>query len=156
QDQTYPSVAHDIRDRAETTCVVVGAGPAGAILALLLARKGISVTLLEAHGDLDRDFRGDTLHPAILEVLDEIGLADRLLSLPHPTIHQIAVPTPTGSLTLIDFGRLNTRFPFSALMPQARFLEFLIGEARGFPSFHVVMAASVQELIEDGGVVRGV
>src|SRR4028118_1904053 len=71
----------------QTTCCVVGGGPAGAVLALRLARKGVNVTLLEAHGDFDRDFRGDSLHPSILEVMDEIGLADRLADPPppHPT-----------------------------------------------------------------------
>src|ERR671933_2304013 len=74
---------HHGRDLQHTTCCIVGAGPAGAVLALLLARQGIPVLLLEAHVDFDRDFRGNTLHPSILEVLDEIGLAERLLELPH-------------------------------------------------------------------------
>ena len=65
----------------ETTCVIVGGGPAGAVLSLMLARKGIVVTLLEVHKDFDRDFRGDTLHPSIMEIMDEIGLADRLLQM---------------------------------------------------------------------------
>ena len=64
----------------QTTCCVVGGGPGGAVLALMLARKGVAVTLLEAHGDFDRDFRGDTLHPSVMENMDELGLADRLLA----------------------------------------------------------------------------
>jgi 2-polyprenyl-6-methoxyphenol hydroxylase-like FAD-dependent oxidoreductase len=77
---------HAVRDRQQTICCIVGGGPAGAVLALLLARQGVPVILLEAHADFDRDFRGDTLHPSILEVLDEIGLADRLLELPHAKV----------------------------------------------------------------------
>ena len=124
----------DVRDVRQTTCCVVGAGPAGAMLALLLARQNIPVVLLEAHGDFDRDFRGDSLHPAILEVLDELGLADRLLAeLPHRKIHQATLPT--GTPAVIDFARLRhrTRFPFMTLMPQARFLEFLTAEAARSP-----------------------
>src|SRR5512138_1246165 len=83
------SAGKEILDRVETTCCVVGAGPAGAVLSYLLARQGIPVTLLEAHADFDRDFRGDTLHPAILEVLDEVGLADKLLALPHTKIRTV-------------------------------------------------------------------
>src|SRR6185295_9316858 len=95
-DAPHPNVTpttHAIRDVQETTCCVVGGGPAGAVLALLLARQGIRVTLLEAHADFDRDFRGDTLHPSILEVLDEIGLADRLLELPHAKVSTATAPT---------------------------------------------------------------
>ena len=71
----------------QTSCCVVGGGPAGAVLALLLARNGVPVTLLEGHRDFDREFRGDTLHPSVLEIMDEIGLADALLALRHTKIH---------------------------------------------------------------------
>ena len=84
-----PSGPPALRAVSQTTCCVVGAGPAGAILALLLARRGIQVTLLEAHADFDRDFRGDTVHPAIMEILDEIGLADRVLEF-EPILEALA------------------------------------------------------------------
>ena len=69
--------------KSESTCCVVGGGPAGAVLSLLLAREGIPVTLLEAHKDFDREFRGDTLHPSTMELMDQLGLANSLLELPH-------------------------------------------------------------------------
>ena len=90
-------------------CVVVGGGPAGAVLALLLARRGVRVTLLEAHDDFDRDFRGDTLHPSVLELMDEIGLAERLHRLPHSKIHTGTIITDEGPTVLADFRRLDTR-----------------------------------------------
>jgi 2-polyprenyl-6-methoxyphenol hydroxylase-like FAD-dependent oxidoreductase len=76
-------VIEPIIDSEQTTCCVVGGGPGGMMLSLLLARKGVPVTLLEAHKDFDRDFRGDTIHPSILEVLDEIGLAEPIHKLRH-------------------------------------------------------------------------
>ena len=147
---------HSIKSREQTTCCVVGAGPAGAILSFMLARKGIPVMLLESHLDFDRDFRGDTLHPSILEVMDELGLADRLLQLPHTKLSQVTVPTPTGPRVVLDLSHLKTKFPYVAFMPQSRFLAFITGEAQCFPSFQLVMGAHVEELIEEGGQVRGV
>ena len=146
-------VPHPIRAVTQTTCCIVGAGPAGTLLALLLARRGIPVTLLEAHADFDRDFRGDTVHPAIMEILDEIGLADRALALPHRKIRQAR---PPGAGFDVNFNRLKTRFPFITMLPQARFLEFLTAEAACYPAFRLVMGANVRELVAEDGVVRGV
>ena len=139
-----------------TGCAVVGGGPAGAVLALLLARKGVRVTLLEAHEDFDRDFRGDTLHPSVLELMDEIGLAERLHRLPHSKIHTGTIVTDEGPTTLADFRRLKTRFPYIMMIPQKDFLAFVVGEAKRHPSFELKMGARVEGLIEEGGAVRGV
>jgi 2-polyprenyl-6-methoxyphenol hydroxylase-like FAD-dependent oxidoreductase len=140
----------------ETTCCVVGAGPAGVMLSLLLARAGIQVTLLEAHRDFDRDFRGDTIHPSTLEVLDQIGLAARLHELPHVKAPAFRTATPTGIVTGLAFNRLPTPFPYMMIMPQSRFLEFLADEAKQYPHFQLVLGAKVQRLVEEDGTVRGV
>jgi 2-polyprenyl-6-methoxyphenol hydroxylase-like FAD-dependent oxidoreductase len=146
------SAADQVR---QTACCVVGAGPAGVMLSLLLARAGIPVTLLEAHRDFDRDFRGDTIHPSTLEVLDQIGLADRLLKLPHVKARSFRTVTPTGGQMGLEFHRLPTRFPYMTIMPQSRFLEFITEEASRYPHFEIIMGAHVQRLLEEGGTVRG-
>ena len=140
----------------ETTCCIVGSGPAGAVLALLLARKGIPVTLLEEHMDFDRDFRGDTIHPSVMEILDEIGLADRLLQLDHTRVYALPVQTAKGTVMLADLQQLKTRFNYITMLPQARFLEFITAEAQRYPNFKLVMGARVEKLIEEDGYVHGV
>ncbi|SIO36675.1 2-polyprenyl-6-methoxyphenol hydroxylase [Singulisphaera sp. GP187] len=141
----------------ETTCCIVGGGPAGVMLGYLLARRGVPVLVLESHKDFDRDFRGDTIQPSTLEVLDQLGLADRMLeTIPHGQIRGLKVTTPTGDLTLADISRLQTKYPYIATLPQAQFLEFLVEEARQFPSFGLVMGANVQRLVQEEGAVRGI
>lgn len=139
-----------------TSCCVVGGGPGGMMLALLLARRGVPVTLLEAHGNFDRDFRGDTLHPAILEILDQIGLAAPLHDLPHVKWFGPSVVTERGLVPLVDFRRLKTKFPYIMLVAQELFLEFLAKEAAKYPHFRLIMRARVQQLIEEDGEVCGV
>ncbi|WP_017656119.1 FAD-dependent oxidoreductase [Fortiea contorta] len=152
--QTNPT--HDIVDVQTTNCCIVGGGPAGVVLALLLARQGIAVILLEAHKDFDRDFRGDTIHPSVMEIMQELGLSDRLLQLPHHKMHQIRIQTPQETVTLADFSHLKTSYPYITMLPQVKFLEFIIQEAQKYPNFQLVMGANVQELIESDGVIQGV
>src|ERR687883_1151681 len=145
-----------VQDVKRTTCCIVGGGPGGAVLALLLARKGVEVTLLEAHPDFEREFRGDTIHPSVMELIDELGLAARLLELRHTEIRSLPIQTAAGPLTPADFSRLNTRFPYITMMPQTSFLEFITEEAKRYPNFRLVMRAHVRELVEEESVIRGV
>jgi 2-polyprenyl-6-methoxyphenol hydroxylase-like FAD-dependent oxidoreductase len=154
--QPAPTEADDLRDSQRTTCCVVGGGPGGMMLALLLARQGVPVTLLEQHRDFERDFRGDTIHPSILEVLDQIGLAEKLHQIRHAKIYGPTLRVANTSFSPIDFRRLKTRFPYVFLVPQARFLDFLAAEAAKYPDFRLVMGANVERFIEQDGQVRGV
>ncbi len=152
-DSTQPSSP----DAQQTTCCIVGAGPAGAFLALLLARKGVPVVLLEAHTDFDREFRADSVHPAIMENLERIGLADAVLQLRHTKMLGISFISQDGtSFTISDFTRLKTRYPYMLMVPQPRFLEFLTDQAKHYPNFRLVMGARAERLVEEDGVIRGV
>ncbi len=148
---------HPLPGEAEQAdCCIVGGGPAGVVLSYLLARAGVRVTLLEAHDDFDRDFRGDTIHPATLELLDQMGLADRLLELPHVKGPTFSLRTPQQSIRLADFRRLGTKFPYIAFLPQHEFLDFMAHEASRYEGFQLHLGARADALIEEGGVVRGV
>src|SRR5262245_8084982 len=122
----------------------------------LFARSGVPVVVLEKHSDFLRDFRGDTIHPSTLEILAELGLADRFLALPHNKVSRIVARSASGQEVVFSLARLPTRFPYIAFVPQWDFLEFLTKEAARFPAFTLKRSAEAIELIQHGGVVSGV
>ena len=143
----------------EVSCCIAGGGPAGMMLGLLLARQGVDVLVLETHADFLRDFRGDTVHPSTLRLLDELGLAERFLALPHQKVAKLGVTTDQGTYTLADFARLPGKFPFLTFVPQWDFLDFLADQARRYPTFQLRMQAEAVHLLRaDGadGAVTGV
>ena len=139
-----------------TTCCIVGGGPAGMMLGFLLARAGIDVTVLEKHIDFLRDFRGDTIHPSTLAVMEELGLLQELLQRPNNPVHKLTVMIGNTPITAANFSFLPKGRDFIAMMPQWEFLDFLAEHARAFPGFHLLMRANVVDLLESGGRVRGV
>jgi 2-polyprenyl-6-methoxyphenol hydroxylase-like FAD-dependent oxidoreductase len=139
-----------------TTCCIVGGGPAGMMAGLLLARQGVEVVVLEKHADFLRDFRGDTIHPATLQLLDELGVIDDFLALPHTRMERVTMDTPSGPVTFADFSRLAGRHGYIAFLPQWDFLNFLADKAAHYPTFRLLTAASVTELVEEGGAVVGI
>ncbi|MFT3731460.1 MAG: FAD-dependent oxidoreductase [Hyphomicrobium sp.] len=138
-----------------TACAIVGAGPAGLMLGLLLARAGIDVTVIEKHGDFLRDFRGDTIHPSTLEVMHELGLADELLKLPHTEARSLHAEIGGKDITIADFSWLPTKNRFIVFMPQWDFLNFLAREAGRYPNFRLLMRTEVTDLITDDGRIAG-
>src|SRR2546422_14785 len=135
---------------------IAGGGPAGMMLGLLLARSGIRVKVLEKHSDFFRDFRGDTIHPSTLEILDELGMLNEFLKLPHQEVRQLRGQIGDTTLTLADFTHLPVRCKFLAFMPQWDFLNFLAERARVYPGFQLEMESEVTGLTFDGERVTGV
>lgn len=139
-----------------TDCAIVGGGPAGLMLGLLLARRGVRVVVLEQHGDFLRDFRGDTIHPSTQQVLHEIGLLDRFLALPHADMPQVTMRFSGRRLVLADFTRLPTVRKAIAFMPQWDFLDLLADAGRSLPGFEVRMRHTGRALVRDGARIAGV
>jgi len=137
-------------------CSIVGGGPAGMMLGLLLARAGLDVEVLEKHQDFLRDFRGDTIHASTLQVLDELGLLSELLARPHQKIEHLAAVVGDRSMPIADFSHLPTRCRFIVLMPQWDFLDFLAAAAKRYPTFRLHMQTEATDLIEEQGRVVGV
>jgi 3-(3-hydroxy-phenyl)propionate hydroxylase len=100
----------------QTRCqvVVVGAGPVGTVAATYLAQRGIDVVVLEAGPDCAQDLRASTFHPPTLELLDEIGITQTLLTkgLKAPVYHWR--DRHSGEVTDFDLTEISdvTRYPF--------------------------------------------
>jgi 2-polyprenyl-6-methoxyphenol hydroxylase-like FAD-dependent oxidoreductase len=139
-----------------TQLTIVGGGPAGMMLGLLMARARINVVVLEKHADFLRDFRGDTVHPSTLQVMHELGLLDEFLKRPHQELRELSGVIGSVPVKIADFGHLPSQCRFVALMPQWDFLDFLAMQAKRYANFRLIMKAEATELIEDTGHIAGV
>ncbi|CAH1649793.1 FAD-dependent oxidoreductase [Hyphomicrobiales bacterium] len=139
-----------------TTCCIAGGGPAGMMLGFLLARAGVDVTVLEKHADFLRDFRGDTIHPSTMQLMQELGLLDDFLKLPHTKERRIVARFGNQDVPIADFTHLPVAAPYIAFMPQWDFLDFLADRGRELPRFNLLMQAKATGLIRAGERVTGI
>ena len=141
----------------KTTCLIVGGGPAGMVAGLLLARGGVEVTVLEKHADFLRDFRGDTVHPSTLRLLDELGLYEQFNALPHTRLEGWGLDLPDGrKAPIIDFRRLRMPHPYIAMVPQWDLLDLLAEAGQKEPTFTLRMSHDVTGLLYQADRVVGV
>jgi 2-polyprenyl-6-methoxyphenol hydroxylase-like FAD-dependent oxidoreductase len=143
-------------EKLQTRCVIVGGGPAGMMAGYLLARAGVPVAVLEKHGDFNRDFRGDTIHPSTLELMHELGLLDEFLKQPHQEVRELRGVINGQTVPIADFTKLPTRCKFIAFMPQWDFLNFVSSHAKRFPTFELHMQTEVIGLLIENERVIGV
>src|SRR6267142_1378948 len=149
-------IGEPMADTLQVQCCIAGGGPAGMMLGFLLGRAGVKTAVVEKHADFLRDFRGDTVHPSTLMVMQELGLIDDFLKLPHSEIRALSVEIGNSSLKIAEFAHVPAPCKFIALMPQWDFLNFLADKGRRFPALQVMMSAQVTSLTEDAGRVVGV
>ncbi len=143
-------------DQQRVACCITGGGPAGMMLGVLLARAGVEVCVLEKHADFFRDFRGDTIHPSTLRMMEELGWLGEFLKLPHQETQRLFMQFGDTRVEMADFTHLPITTKFMALMPQWDFLNFLAGKGRAYPSFDLKMGTEATGLIYDGDRVTGV
>ena len=136
--------------------IVVGAGPAGAALSLLLARGGAEVLLVERETDFARVFRGEGLMPLGLEMLHEMGFREQLHQLPGDRLDAWDIHLDRMRVMHIEepsreLGDLALR-----IVSQPALLSALVDEAKKYPAFTFRPGASARDLLRDGDRVAGV
>jgi 2-polyprenyl-6-methoxyphenol hydroxylase-like FAD-dependent oxidoreductase len=136
-----------------SSAIVVGAGPAGALLAYMLGRRGVLVTLLERQTDFSREFRGEVLMPSGIAAMHEAGLRPQFDALPN---------LPIGTAQLFRGEQLVVTVALDGLVvrprvvPQPAMLEMIIAEASKFPEFKLERGVTVRDLIYEKDRVVGV
>ncbi|WP_112261954.1 FAD-dependent oxidoreductase [Lentzea terrae] len=145
------------RNTERATCLVVGGGPAGMVLGLLLARGGVEVTVLEKHADFLRDFRGDTVHASTLTLMDELGLGPAFEQVPHQKVDKMEALLEGGQRAVIgDLSRLPGAHKHIAMVPQWDFLDLLADAGKLEPTFTLRMNTEVTGITKSGNRVTGV
>lgn len=140
----------------ETEVCVVGGGPAGVVVGLLLARQGVEVVVLEKHADFLRDFRGDTVHPSTLALLDEIGLGPEIARRGGRKVDVLRATFDDGTVQVADFTRIPGAHPYLLFLPQWDFLDVLTEAAEKLPTFTLLRSTEVVDVIRENGCVKGV
>jgi 2-polyprenyl-6-methoxyphenol hydroxylase-like FAD-dependent oxidoreductase len=135
---------------------VVGGGPAGLMLGLLLAKRGADVLVLEGHADFEREFRGEVLQPSTAHLLDELGLLEYVRAQPHSLLEAGKIRLRGAEVGEFSFARIAPRYPYAIWMPQPVFLAALLRKGETLPSFRCWMGAKVTALLEEEGRVVGV
>ena len=146
----------ETRSTTRVSACIVGGGPAGLMLGLLLAKRGVDVLVLEGHEDFEREFRGEVLQPSTSNLLDELGLLEYVLAQPHSLLEAGKIRLYGRPVGQFEFKKIAPRYPYAIWMPQPIFLEALRRKAAAFPSFKCWMGAKATKLIEENGTVVGV
>jgi len=118
-----------------TGVCIVGGGPAGMLLGLLLAKRGSDVIVLEQHNSFDREFRGEVLQPSTARLLDQIGLLGYIMDQPHLTLTEGKLLVNGVPKAGFSFNTIAPDYPYAIWMPQVVFLNALLEKARPFAGF---------------------
>jgi len=127
------------------------------VAGLLLARSGVPVTVFEKHADFLRDFRGDTIHPSTLQLLDELGLMNQFELISFNKVTQAQFPAQDGSpVTVVDLSKLRHPYPFIAMAPQWDFLDLLARAGAAEENFELRLNCEVTDVLSESGRIVGV
>src|SRR5690242_18096476 len=124
---------------------IVGGGPAGMVLGLLLGSQGIKTLVLEKHRDFSREYRGEVLMPRFTQMFKQIGLDQWLMHVTHLKLEHGEIYIRNRRVAKLDFSSLVPEVPYALWMPQPKLLDALAEKAKSYPSFDLWFSADAKE-----------
>jgi 2-polyprenyl-6-methoxyphenol hydroxylase-like FAD-dependent oxidoreductase len=141
--------------KQKTQVVIVGAGPTGLTLAMLLAKRGIAVQLVEASQNFRRTFRGEGLMPSGLEAIDQLELSDLIEHIPHRPLDGWEFYLENRQIFRVNEPMETVGQPCT-LISQPAFLQAVVDRANHYQCFKFIKGTSVRDLMWQGDRVSGV
>ncbi|GHH99248.1 FAD-dependent monooxygenase [Neobacillus kokaensis] len=135
---------------------IVGAGPAGMLLGLLLAKQGLEIIVLEQNQDFHREYRGEITQPRFVQLMKQLNLLDFIESLDHVKIPEVTVFHDHKAIMNLKFNTLIDEESYCARLTQPTLLAALLDKAKQFPNFKLLFNTKVKDLLKDGEKVVGV
>ncbi|MEU0301575.1 FAD-dependent monooxygenase [Streptomyces sp. NPDC006175] len=139
-----------------TDICVVGAGPAGLTLALLMLRSGARVTVLDRTRSFDREYRGEILQPGAMTLLADLGVLDGARARGGYELGRFQLVEDERLLMDIDYGTLPPPYGFLLSLPQRHLLTELFDACSRHAGFTYLDGCGIRDLVREGSAVTGV
>ncbi|MEH7113308.1 FAD-dependent monooxygenase [Neobacillus niacini] len=144
-----------VKDIKSDVCIV-GAGPAGLLLGLLLAKQGLEITVLEQNPDFHREYRGEITQPRFVQLMKQLNLLDYIESHDHVKIPEVTVFHNSNPIMNLKFDSLIEGESYCARLTQPTLLAGLLHKAKEYPNFKLLFNTKVRNLIKEGDKTGGV
>lgn len=140
----------------KTDVCIVGGGPAGMLMGLLLAKQGLEILILEKNIDFHREYRGEITQPRFVQLMKQLGLLAYMETQPHVKIPEVRVFHNHYEIMQLSFDTLIDEESYCARLTQPDLLAALLEKAKQFPNFKMMFNTRVKDLLKSGEKIVGV
>ncbi|MED3562914.1 FAD-dependent monooxygenase [Bacillus xiapuensis] len=145
-----------VKNEFNSDVCIVGAGPAGMLLGLLLAKQGLEIIVLEQNPDFHREYRGEITQPRFVQLMKQLNLLDFIESHDHVKIPEVTVFHQNKEIMNLKFNTLIEDESYCARLTQPTLLAALLNKAKQYPNFKLLFNTKVKNLLKENEKVVGV